>query len=67
MMGGACSTHGEVRNSYKYLAGSPQRKKNLGDLGVYGRVILKWILEKQDVRVRTGLNWLSMGFSSGLL
>jgi hypothetical protein len=37
------------------------------DLDVGWRIILKWIVEKQDRVVWTGLIWLRIGTSSGLL
>jgi hypothetical protein len=37
------------------------------DLHVGGRIMLKWILEKQDGMVWTGLIWNSIGPSGGLL
>jgi hypothetical protein len=36
----ACNTHGEMRNAYKILAGKPEGKGPLEDLGVDGRIIL---------------------------
>jgi hypothetical protein len=37
------------------------------DLDISGSIILKWILERQDGVVWTGLIWLSIGTSGGLL
>jgi hypothetical protein len=37
------------------LAGKLKERDLLEDLGIGGRKILKWILEKQDGVVRTGL------------
>jgi hypothetical protein len=37
-MGGARSTHGEMRNAYKILTGKPEGKNCLKGLSVDGRV-----------------------------
>jgi len=36
----------ELRNAYKILIGNPEGRDHLGELGVDGRIILKWILKK---------------------
>jgi hypothetical protein len=36
------------------------------DLNVDARIILKCIIEKQDVKVRTGINWLRIWSNGGL-
>jgi len=38
----------------------------LEDSAVARRKILKWILEKQGVKVCTGFNWLRTGSNSGI-
>jgi hypothetical protein len=37
------------------------------DLGIDGRITLKWILRKQYERVQTGSMWLRIGTSGRLL
>jgi hypothetical protein len=39
----------------------------LGHQGVDGRIILKWILKKYDVRAWTGFIWLRIGTDGGLM
>jgi hypothetical protein len=41
-------------------------KADLGDIVADGRIILKCILEKEGVNVRTGFNWLRQVPMSGL-
>jgi len=38
-MGGTCSV-------YRDLVGKPEKKRPLGDPGVDGRIILRWIIRK---------------------
>jgi hypothetical protein len=42
-------------------------RDNLGDRGVDGRIILRWIFRKRDVEVRTGSSWLRIGTVGGHL
>jgi len=45
-MGGACSAYGRRRGVYRVLVGKPEGKNHLGDTGVDGRIILRWIFRK---------------------
>jgi len=45
---------GERRVVYRVLVGKTEGKRRLGDPGVDGRIILRWILRKLDVGVCTG-------------
>jgi hypothetical protein len=58
--------HGAMKNAH-ILAGTPEEKKQLGRIGLDGRIILKIILKKYDVMVWTGFIWLRVGTSGGLL
>ena len=39
----------------------------MGDPGEDGRIILRWIFRKLDVRVWTGSSWLRIGTGGGHL
>jgi hypothetical protein len=57
MMSGPCSAHerGEKNErAYKILVGKREGKNQLVDPYVDGKIILKWMFEKQGVRVWTG-------------
>jgi hypothetical protein len=46
---------GEKRGLYRILVGRPERRHHLGDPGIDGRIILKWIIKKWDDGAWTGL------------
>ena len=64
-MGGACSTYGERRYVYRVLMGNLRERDHMGDPGIDGRIILRWIFRKWDVGVWTGSIWLRIETSGG--
>jgi hypothetical protein len=44
----------EGRGVYRVWVGKPEGKRQLGRPSVGGRIILKWIFMKRDVRIWTG-------------
>jgi hypothetical protein len=55
---------GEVRTFF--WLGDVMERDHLEDLGVDGRIILKWISRKLDWVAWTGLLWLRIGTGGGL-
>ena len=55
-MGEQCSTYGgEVYTGYWW--GNVRERDHLGDPGLDGRIILRWIFRKWDVR---GMDWIEL-------
>jgi hypothetical protein len=45
-----------MKNEYKMLVRKPEGKRPLKDLGVYGKIILEWILVKWGGNLWTGFS-----------
>jgi hypothetical protein len=58
---------GEGIGVYRVLVGKLEGKRPIGDPGVDGRIILRWIFRKWDVGVWTGLSWLRTETGGGHL
>jgi len=52
---------GEKRGIYRVLVEIPERKGHLGDPGLDGGIVLRWLIRKWDVGVWTGSSWLRIG------
>jgi len=44
-----------------------KERGHLGDPGLDGKIILRWIFRKWDVGIWTGLSWLRIGTDGGHL
>ena len=58
---------GERRCVCSVLVGNLRDRDHLGNLGIDGRIILRRILRKRVVGVRTGWSWLRIGTFGGHL
>jgi len=58
---GHVARRGARRGVYRVLVGNPEGKSHLGDKGVDGRIILRWIFRKWDVGVWAGSSSLRIG------
>jgi len=67
-MGGACSAFGGRGEAYSgFWLGNMRERDHLGDPGVDGCIILRWIFKKWDVGAWTGSSWLRKGTGGGHL
>jgi hypothetical protein len=49
------------------LSENLKEKDHSEELGVDGKIILEWILQKEGGKVWTGYIWLRIGISGGML
>ena len=56
---------GERGGIYRFLVGKLEERDHLGDPGVDGRIIIRWIFRKWDVGLLTGSSWLRIGTGGG--
>jgi hypothetical protein len=45
MIGGACSIHGRDKKCIKSFGQNLKGRDHLGDIGIYGRIMLEWVLQ----------------------
>jgi hypothetical protein len=64
---GLVACMGEKRTAYMVSVGKPEGKDHWENRDISGKIILKWIIKKQDGVVWTGLIWLRIGTSGRLL
>jgi hypothetical protein len=55
------------RDLYRVLVGNLSEREQLGDSGVGGRITLRWIFRKNDVKVWTESCWLRIETGGGHL
>jgi hypothetical protein len=58
---------GEKRNAYRIFGWKAGMKETTRRLDLRGRIILKWILERWDGVIWTGLMWLRIETTGELL
>jgi len=61
LCGACCAYRGEEKCIQGFGGENREKRDNLGDPSVVGRIILRWICSKWDVGVWTGSSWLRIG------
>ena len=62
---GHVASMGEWRGIYRVLVGKSEGKSHLGDPGIDGRIILRYIFRKWHVGAWTGSSWLRIRTGGG--
>jgi hypothetical protein len=65
-MGGACTTLEGDGKCIQHFDESLKARENPEDLGVNGRIVLRWICWKACGRLWIGFMWLTIGTGGGL-
>jgi hypothetical protein len=64
--GGSCSTP-PITNAYKIFTTWSEREEHLKEVNTDGRITFKYITRTQRVKAWTGLNWVRIGSSAGIV
>jgi hypothetical protein len=57
-LAGHVANMGEKRGYIGFWWGNLREMDRLGDRGIQGRIVIRWIFRKWDVGIWTGLSWL---------
>jgi hypothetical protein len=66
-MSGACSTNGRYEIYVQFWLENLKGRNHSEDHVIDGRIILEWMLRKEDEKMWTGCMWLRVGNNGGLL
>lgn len=50
-----CSAYGKKRKAQRVFVGKPKGRDHLEDLGLHGKIIIKWLVKQQDIGSCSGL------------